>query len=123
MTYPKGIVWAAKVALRSTHRQRVGAVLVSHGRPLAVGHNSIRGHRYSRYYKYPEACHAEAATIAALDMYVPHNACVMYVARVNKQGQYMMSRPCDSCMRVIRESGIRKVVYTTGMGWAEETII
>lgn len=36
-----------------------------------------------------------------------YTGAVIYVARVGKS----MSRPCNSCMELIREAGIKKIVY------------
>lgn len=36
----------------------------------------------------------------------------IYVARVNKAGYGVLSRPCDNCFTEIKKAGIRKVVHT-----------
>ena len=36
----------------------------------------------------------------------------IYVARVNRQGNPMISRPCDRCYEAIVDAGITKIVYT-----------
>ncbi len=40
----------------------------------------------------------------------------IYVVRVNKQGDMMMSRPCADCMKTITDSGIREIVYSNELG-------
>lgn len=120
--YPRAFKWAMKEALKSVHHHRVGAVLVAHGKPIAKGHNSIRRHKYSSYYQYPEACHAEAAALSE-GRSDSLSASILYVTRLNRSGRMMMARPCASCFSLLRDKGIRKVVYTTGQGYAEETIL
>lgn len=40
----------------------------------------------------------------------------LYVVRVNSQGSLMMSRPCENCMQVITDSGIREIIYSNELG-------
>jgi tRNA(Arg) A34 adenosine deaminase TadA len=53
--------------------------------------------------------HAEARAIRKADV-----GCVLYVARVTRDGQWAMSKPCKHCQALIRNRGIRKVYYTIG---------
>lgn len=53
--------------------------------------------------------HAEARLAKKLD----YNA-VVYVARVNKQGEFAMSRPCVNCMRALKAARVKKIYYSIG---------
>lgn len=44
----------------------------------------------------------------------------IYIYREYKDGRLALSRPCDSCIHMLKEFGIRKVFYTTSDGYVEE---
>lgn len=37
---------------------------------------------------------------------------LVFVIRVNKQGNWMMSKPCVNCERALRNKGVKRVIYT-----------
>jgi cytidine deaminase len=55
--------------------------------------------------------HAEARATGKADW-----GSTFYVARVTRDGQWAMSRPCKKCQAIIRNRGIAKVYYTIGPG-------
>lgn len=57
--------------------------------------------------------HAEWVAISRYNS-EPSRRAVMYIARVNRAGEYMMSRPCNKCWMEIQKYGIKEVVYTVG---------
>lgn len=36
----------------------------------------------------------------------------VYVARVDKAGEYKLSKPCPMCHEALKHVGVKKVVYT-----------
>lgn len=46
--------------------------------------------------------------------------CTLYVARKRCDETTGMARPCPACLAAIRDSGIKKIVYTTNNGYAVE---
>lgn len=36
----------------------------------------------------------------------------LYVVRINNQGEYRLSAPCDDCTELINDFGVRKVVHS-----------
>ena len=102
---------AKKIASSGECKKRHGAVLVKGGRCISLGLNRYRNDqeyffmaREARSYHAEEAClrgigdRAEGATI--------------YVARISRAGDEVMSKPCDNCMDIIKRAGIKRVVYT-----------
>lgn len=89
-----------------------GAVGVKGGRVLAVGVNSARNVRDIYDYIPEEARHehAEEALLRALG--VRAQGSTVYVARVNRAGEERMSKPCPRCAILLKEAGVRRVVYT-----------
>lgn len=106
---------AVALAKTSQCNDKHGAVIVAGGRVIATGVNHKRNDpdRVSDFDKlYGLSTHAEHAALKLINYFVQHNATI-YVARVNKQGKEMFSRPCNSCYKLLVEYGIKKVVYTT----------
>lgn len=51
----------------------------------------------------------------------PRNTTLVSI-RVNNHGKQLMARPCDACMELIREAGIRTIIYSTDNGWSIEYV-
>ena len=108
---------AAKVAEQSGHDTfRHGAVLIKGGSVLNLAANSNNHTSFGqRFRSSPGRAthHAETACVLGLDRSSTHGA-TMYVARVNKTGEWKLSKPCSMCHEVMKFVGIKRVVYTTG---------
>lgn len=106
---------AMKTAEASECTQRHGAVLVKSGSVLSIGLNKWRNDVNLTHELFATgnisgvSIHAEMDALARVRN--PAGA-VLYIARVNKQGDPMMSKPCAACAKAIEEAGITKVVYT-----------
>lgn len=46
----------------------------------------------------------------------------IYLYREYKNGELALSRPCDSCYKLLSDLGIKHVFYTTPHGLVEETL-
>jgi len=90
-----------------------GSVIVKGGRVISTGVNKERSHPRivsSEHIKQHCSVHAEVDAIKrAKDV----NGATIYVARVNRRGEQRDSRPCNRCYEAIKNSGIKKIVYTT----------
>ena len=104
---------ATYLASQSECRMKHGAVIVKGGRVLSTGTNKERNHPMqvsSEHIKTHCSVHAEMDAIKkAGDI----RGATIYVARVNKNGQQRNSRPCTLCYRIIKNAGIKKVIYTS----------
>ncbi|MBC9705732.1 MAG: hypothetical protein H9W81_12345 [Enterococcus sp.] len=107
---------AMKTAEASECTQRHGAVVVKSGSVLSIGLNKWRNdaaladEMFASGKSTDISVHAE---IDALSRVRNPAGSVLYIARVNKQGEPMMSKPCNACAKAIEEAGITKVVYTS----------
>lgn len=107
---------AMKTAEASECTQRHGAVVVKSGSVLSIGLNKWRNdaaladEMFATGKSKDISVHAE---IDALSRVRNPAGAVLYIARVNKQGDPMMSKPCNSCSKAIEEAGITKVIYTS----------
>lgn len=103
---------AKKIASTSDCRQKHGCVAIRGGRVLAVGVNAYRNARqlFDIIPSYGRSIHAEEACLKALGGEA--RGVTMYIARVNNYGVEMMSKPCSNCAQLLKEAGVKKVVYT-----------
>lgn len=105
---------ATKVAEASAMRHKHGAVVVRGNSVLAVGVNKFRNHPdIIEEHKILRCCSIHAEVDALSRTSVPKHATI-YVARVNKAGKQMFSRPCNNCYNAIVDAGIDKIIYTLG---------
>lgn len=112
-------------------RCRLGCVLVHKNRIISSGCNSnktspLQG-RYNKYRgisdEYPSKLHAETAAIKPLlNSEIDWSSVHLYLYREHADGSLALSRPCKSCMALIKDVGIREIHYTTEDGYATEQL-
>lgn len=104
---------ARYMATKSASRRRHGAVVVKSGRVIGTGYNKDRN---SPMFVSPEHIKTHCSRHAELEAIRDANwnvrGAILYVARVNNQGQDRNSKPCGLCEDIIRETEIKKVIYT-----------
>lgn len=116
---------ATKVAQLSGHKFQIGAVLVRGKRVLSFGVNKYKSH--------PRQINPHTKTLgtsihAELDcvIHAPYpmiSGSSIYVARLLRDGTHGYCRPCISCISLLKEYGIRKIIYTLeGNGITEEEL-
>jgi deoxycytidylate deaminase len=104
---------AKYLAEKSQSRQRHGAVVVKSGRVLGTGYNKNKNHPMQvspEHIKTHCSRHAEIEAIKDASFAV--EGAILYVARVNRQGKTLNSKPCSYCQAVIESTQIKKVIYT-----------
>ena len=107
---------ARYMATKSESRQKHGAVIVKGGRVVGTGYNKDRN---SPYRVSPEHIKTHCSVHAEIDAmrdarWNNLKGAVIYVARVNRNGDDRNSKPCTRCQVVIEETQIKKVIYTEG---------
>jgi deoxycytidylate deaminase len=101
---------AIEQSKKSTHKVKVGAVLANK-RPVARGYNKIKSHPI---WANPSK-HVKISIHAEIDCLMDSSASegdTMYVYREDSLGWPALARPCVDCMKVLKERGIRKVIYS-----------
>lgn len=122
-TLPKPLEVAIRIAESNVDypKFRLGSVIVKGGRYLSVGWSKLHTHPSQvsddQHRQCRVATHAEAHAINMCGD--PKNATI-YVARVGRNGQIGLSKPCAKCMEAIINAGIKKVVYTASPTTYEE---
>ena len=112
-------------------RSHIGCVVVYKGKVISTGYNCTKTHPLQKVYNgerfeddsTPHSLHAETHALCLIrNVDIDWNKVVIYNYRQHKDGSYGLARPCKSCMKLIRDFGVRKICYTTNDGFAEEEI-
>ena len=108
---------AKRVAQQGDHsRPKHGAVLVRGGNVINAARNkwsySSFGKRFRERSKGISTLHAELATVLNLDRSTTQGTDI-YVVRINKAGEFKMSKPCNMCEAALKHVGIKRIYYTT----------
>lgn len=102
---------ARNISKYSDHRVKVGAV-ISNKKPIAAASNKVRTHpRYANPDNNRGSVHAEVRAIinSGKRNLTGYN---IYVYRETKRGYPALARPCEHCLGILEDVGIRKVYYT-----------
>jgi deoxycytidylate deaminase len=100
-------------AEKSNEPRRHGAIIVKSGRVVGTGFNRFKNSPDI----IPEElikvhCSRHAEEVAIREAGKNCKGAILYVARVNRQGEDRNSKPCHICNSLIENSGIKKVIYT-----------
>ena len=107
---------AALEANKSLFYNKHGTVLVSNGKIISKGHNSVR---FVRNVPSSASCHAE---VDAMNKWIAKHSrkkqtIDIYNARINKHGVWKESAPCKQCLSYLRETcKLRYIFYTNRDG-------
>ena len=125
--------WADYQGTRSA--PAIGAIAIYKGSIVAEAWNTNKTSTLqARYnvYRYsdadtPNKMHAECMLIQRLRWKfgdsIDWSKVYIYLYREYKDGGLAPSRPCPSCMALLKDYGIKKICYTTENGYAEEKIL
>ena len=91
---------------------RLGAVLVHRNSIVSIGMNSYKTHPLMAARTSWPFLHAEQNAIIRAGM--DHcEGLDLYIARVLKNNDLAMSKPCKVCIKLIEDVGIRNIYYST----------
>lgn len=97
-------------SLNSNYQQRVGAVVVNKSAILATGYNQIRHLKVGkRYTNFECSLHAERDACRKLDKSQLKGATIV-VYRQTKYGIPAEAFPCDQCLWMLQELGVKRVI-------------
>lgn len=101
----------ARIASASQMRQKHGAILVTNGNIRAVGIN-VKQNDFKPWVPHDYlSTHAEINALSQTQSQLVNGT--LYVVRINKAGQLMLSMPCDNCIGyMIKWTNLRKVVHS-----------
>tara|TARA_R110000744_G_scaffold5421_4_gene19157 strand:+ start:642 stop:1037 length:396 start_codon:yes stop_codon:yes gene_type:complete len=107
---------ARRIAHNSDFEEyRHGAVLARGKNVLNVSANKNSYNSWGQRFRQRDCGHAthhaELGCILGVDRSITQGATV-YVARIGKQGDLRLSKPCPMCEAAMRHVGVREVIYT-----------
>ena len=113
-------------------QHHIGAVAVSGHKIISSGYNSnktnpiqkrLNIHRFD--VDTPATIHAEVACLLPLinRKDINFSDVSLYIYREYKNGSPALSKPCPSCMALIRQLGIRKLYYSGDNSYVNEELI
>lgn len=106
---PRYLQLARLLSAKSNYKIQVGAVIVKHSKPVAVGWNTVMSH--PRWVT--EKCATRHAEIAALvSTNTSLKGATVYVYRAHRDGTPALARPCANCQAVLVHAGVRSMVYS-----------
>lgn len=98
---------ASLLAFEGDYGTKVGCVAAKGSKFLCGAVNTIRNPAMN--VPHGEATrHAEYNVLRMLENV---DKITLYIARVNSGGSDLPSRPCNKCMRMIKEFGVKEIVY------------
>ena len=107
---------ARLASLKSSYRVKVGCVIALHGVPVSIGFNRVKSHPRSA--KRCKTLHAEMDAIISAQTSLDGG--IAYVYRERADGSLGLSRPCLSCYKALSQAGIKKIYYSTKIGYSIE---
>jgi len=113
---------------KSIHPTRFGAVLVLKNGKVFRSHNKdSKTHPYLKkhYPFYAVSIHAELSVLLSVNSYrygYETKNSTMYIYREDKQNTIKPARPCPYCMDIIKDAGVKKLIYTDWNGYKTEYI-
>lgn len=114
-----GMDLAIKSAKLSDCRFAHGASILRGRKVVSFACNKIKTHpTMKRYGSHVVSIHAE--NFALIHAQTDLVGCVLYSARISRTGQLLVSKPCATCEMLIKEAGIRWVVYFNGAQYVKE---
>lgn len=116
-------------------RIKIGCCAVYKHKVISTGYNTVRSSplqkKYNKYRFYedlPGSNHGSHAELSCLKPLIDRddidfNKVQLYIWRKLGNGKLGMAKPCESCMQLIKQLGIKHLYYTTYDGYANEEII
>lgn len=120
MTIPSILRHVRKEAHKCEMRHRLGAVVIKNGKIISTGHNQkryVKSLKKTWRSRKDSVCAERMALLKCLDK---ARGAVLYVGRVNNENDFLLAKPCETCMRMIKDLGIKRVFYTDYNGKLRE---
>lgn len=122
---------AQNISTMSDHSQKIGCAVVQKHRVISTGCNSqtkchslqarLDKERFGECV--PGKLHAEtAALLPFVQNNIKLHGASIYIFRQHKDGSLAMARPCPSCMKLIKQCGIRRIYYSSDDGYIREDL-
>ena len=101
---------AVSQAKYSDHKQRMGCIIFNKKRILSKGYNHSQKSAkklHPKFQRYPGSIHAEVDAILKARKDLKGSSLV--IIRINKSGEFRLSKPCSKCLMYIESVGIVQI--------------
>lgn len=99
------------------------SLIVKGGRILSYGINKPVANAFAKNYAQHKGWQIHSECTALYKVREKNlKGATMYNARIDKNGEIKISRPCSGCIRMLSDFEISKVVFTTNDGFSIEKI-
>lgn len=108
---------AISEAAKSNYIFKHGAISFNRGKPVGKGFNNTEIHGgLARNYGYFGGRHAEVQALQNVQ-----KADTLLIVRIRRGDKKLsMSRPCDKCLKYLRDKGVKKVWFSNWSGEIEK---
>lgn len=125
---------AKKISYLSTYSKKkvkIGCIVVTGHRVISSGYNSDKTNPVQRRYNKlrfsedtPHKLHAEISALIPLanNPDIDFSKVRIFTYREKADNSLGKSRPCKSCMALIKDLGIKDIYYTTDDGYCHEIV-
>ena len=126
----------AKEASKNSNfpQHKLGAVIIYHGVPLAIGYNTTKTSPVQKYYNKKRkgfdveadyennnSIHSEMMALNKVKyLDIDFNKTAIFIYRELKNGTPALARPCAACSQRIKDLGIKDIYYSSNGGWTHE---
>lgn len=125
---------AKEIAKLSDYPQHhLGCVAVLKNRIISSGYNTRKSNPLQKKYnKYRfttdqtvHSCHAETNALLPIlkNKDIDRSRIRIYLYRSHANGSLALSKPCPSCLAMLKDAGIKHIYYTTESSYVKEFII
>lgn len=109
---------------KANHTQhKLSAVILKKGRPISFGFNDQKKTDPKiRQWSPVKTLHAEAHACFRVRHKFDFTGCTMVVYREDREGNPTLARPCEVCLKMLKDFKFRFIVYSTPEGFKEEKL-
>jgi deoxycytidylate deaminase len=103
------------ISLSNHSQHRLSCIIMQGNRIISEGFNEVKTHPKSLAGYNMK--HAEIS--AVLNSEQDLRGCTAYVYRERRDGLPGLSKPCRGCEAMLKNAGIKKVIFSSEQGWQE----
>lgn len=121
----------SKLSDYSPHK--IGCVITHKNRIVSSGYNSRKSNPLQKRYNRirfntdstPHSCHAETKALLPIlkDKNIDRSRLRVYLFREHADGSLALSKPCPSCMKMLKDAGIKQIYFTDEGSYCEKYIV
>jgi deoxycytidylate deaminase len=101
---------AKNVSMYSDYKQKLGCVIAKH-KPIGIGFNLKKTRPTNSKLNFCRSSHAEIRCLINCGK-TNLKGSVAYIYRQTKNGKPAMARPCEDCLKALKDAGVKKIYYT-----------